>query len=85
MVAAGSANAGCAHQRGGVVPTPGLLVPLQPDVAVLAPIRSPAVPGQPVVALSLVSAVADQLDDVGDSDILVVGVVVKYLCCRRSS
>ena len=57
---------------GGVSPALGLGVPPQPDVAILAPECSPAVPHNPVITVA-VRAVADQLHGVVHSD---VGVVV---------
>ena len=58
----------CAVHGGGVSTALGLSVPPEPDVAILAPARTPAVPHNPVVAVR-VGAVAHKLDSVVESDV----------------
>merc|ERR1719370_1928909 len=73
LIIAGSSNTGSAIHWGRVSTTLGLSVPGQSDVATLAPSGSPAVPHNPVIALSSVSAVPNQLHGVVKSNVAVIG------------
>merc|ERR1712012_870794 len=73
LIVARSSNTSCSVHWGGVSAALGLSVPGQPDVATLSPPGAPAVPHNPVVALGLVGAVADQLDSVVESNVTVIG------------
>merc|ERR1712045_848974 len=57
---------------GGVCPTPGLSLSQQPDVALLPPELSPAVPHNPEVS-AILGAISHKLDPVIELD---VGVIV---------
>jgi hypothetical protein len=73
-----SSNTCCSVHRGGVSSALHLRVPLEPDVSALAPGSTPAVPDQPVVSLSGIGSVSDQLDGVVQSNVLVEVASVKY-------
>merc|ERR1711971_238306 len=73
LIIAGFSNTGSAVHWGRVSAALSLSVPGQPDVATLAPSGSPAVPHNPVVALSSVGAVADKLHGVVKSNVAVIG------------
>merc|ERR1712228_5549 len=69
--------AGASHTRrpvhwGRVSSALGLCIPGKPDVAALSPAGSPAVPHNPVISLSLVSAVPNQLHGVVESNVAVI-------------
>merc|ERR1719397_334965 len=81
LVIAGSAHTGRPLHRAGVRPALGLRLPLQPDVAALAPAASPAVAGDPIVAERLVSAVAHQLDGVVEREVGVEDTAVVHAAC----
>ena len=68
LIGAGAVSTGGTVHGGGVSPALGLGVPPQPDEAVLAPARAPAVPDNPVITVR-VRAVAHQLDGVVKSDV----------------
>ena len=71
LVRAGTTGAGGAVHGGGVSPALGRGVSPQPDVAVLAPARAPAVPNYPVSTIR-VGAIAHELDSVVKSDVGVI-------------
>merc|ERR1719180_616628 len=73
LIIARSSNTGSAVHWGRVSAALGLRVPGQPDVATLAPSGSPAVPHDPVIALSSISAVANQLHGMVKSNVAVIG------------
>merc|ERR1712037_912823 len=73
LIIAGASNTGSAVHWGRVGAALGLSVPGQSDVATLAPAGSPAVPHNPVIALGSVSAVANKLHSVVESNVAVIG------------
>merc|ERR1719418_151125 len=73
LIIARASNTGSAVHWGRVGAALGLSVPGQPDVASLTPSGSPAVPHNPVIALSRVGAVANKLHSVVESNVAVIG------------
>jgi len=78
LVAAHSSDTCRSVQRGRIDAALGLRLPLQPDVAGLAPGGAPAVPDQPVVAIGSVSSISGELDHVVEANVLVEGAAGEY-------